>query len=65
MSSSTIIAKLNEIFADMDTKVLASTQEWAKGRAIVIGEDDGTYKNVPISEGYGLKSRTKQLEEIK
>ena len=35
------------------------------GRAIVIGEDDGTYKNVPISEEYGLKSRTKRLEEIK
>jgi hypothetical protein len=35
-ATSTIIAKLNDIFADMDAKVLASTQEWAKGRAKAI-----------------------------
>ena len=33
-----IVIKLNEIFADMDAKVLASTQEWAKGRVKAINE---------------------------
>lgn len=34
----TITNKLNEVFADMDAKVLESSQEWAKGRVAAIKE---------------------------
>jgi hypothetical protein len=37
-ATSTIIAKLNDIFADMDAKVLEGTQQWAKGRVKDIKE---------------------------
>jgi hypothetical protein len=33
-----IMDKLEEVFAEMDAKVLANTQEWAKGRAEAIRE---------------------------
>ncbi len=35
-ATAAIVAKLNEVFAPMDVKVLAASQEWAKGRAQAI-----------------------------
>ncbi len=35
-ATAAIIAKLNEVFADMDAKVLEQSKEWAKGRAQAI-----------------------------
>ncbi len=37
-TTAAILAKLNEIFAPMDTEVLAASQVWAKGRAAALRE---------------------------
>ena len=37
-ATTTIISRLNEVFAPMDAEVLAAAQEWAKGRAQAIRE---------------------------
>lgn len=37
-AATTIISRLNEVFAPMDAEVLAAAQEWAKGRAQAIRE---------------------------
>jgi hypothetical protein len=40
-----IMAKLEEIFAEMDAKVLAGSQDWAKGRAEAVREFEANEEN--------------------